>query len=68
MGVPPCPSINGKLDFPCCHIFKLKVLRASKAPPYNTPDIRVAGFLEKIKPIRPPLKTIPPATSPMAMT
>jgi hypothetical protein len=59
---PACPRMNGKLDFPCLQIFKLKVLRASKAPPKSTPVLRVARFLVKTKPRRPPLKTSPPVT------
>ena len=54
--------MKGKLDFPCLQIFKLKVLRASKAPPKSTPVLRVARFLEKTKPRSPPLKTRPPVT------
>lgn len=54
--IPACPSMNGKLDFPCRQIFKLKVLRASKAPPKS----KVVVFLENIKPISPPLRTRPP--------
>lgn len=58
--LPACPSTNGKLDFPCLQIFKLKVLSASKAPPYNTPVPKDTAFFENTKPMSPPLKTIPP--------
>lgn len=58
--LPACPSTNGTLDFPCLHIFKLKTLRASKAPPNKTPVLRVVGFLENTNPRRPPLRTRPP--------
>lgn len=53
--------MNGKLDFPCLQIFKLKVLSASKAPP-EIKLLNADGFLEKMKLIRPPLRTIPPVT------
>lgn len=58
--LPACPSTNGKLDFPCLQIFKLKVLSASKAPPYNKPVPKDTAFFENTKPMSPPLKTIPP--------
>ena len=58
--LPACPSTNGRLDFPCLQIFKLKVLSVSKATPNNTPVPKVTAFLEKTKPRSPPLKTIPP--------
>jgi hypothetical protein len=58
--LPACPSTNGRLDFPCLQIFKLKVLSASKAPPNNTPVPKLTAFLEKTKPRSPPLKTTPP--------
>ena len=54
--IPACPSMNGKLDFPCLQILKLKVLRASRAPPKS----KVVGFLENTKPTSPPLRTRPP--------
>lgn len=52
--------MNGKLDFPCLQILKLIVLKASKAPPKRIPLLKVAGFLEKIKPTMPPVKMRPP--------
>lgn len=52
--------MKGKLDFPSLQIFKLSVLRASIAPPNSTPLPRAVGFLEKMKPRSPPLKTRPP--------
>lgn len=58
--VPICPKMKGKLDFPFLQIFKLRVLRANIAPPNRTPLPRAVGFLEKMKPISPPLKTRPP--------
>ena len=59
--LPACPRMNGKLDFPCLQIFKLKVLKTSKAPP-ETKLLNADGFLEKMKLISPPLRTIPPIT------
>lgn len=58
--------MNGTLDFPCLQNFKLKVLRASKAPPKSTPELRVEGFLERTKPRSPPLKTSPPVVQKFA--
>lgn len=55
--------MNGKLDFPCLQTLKLMVLKASKAPPKRTPLLKVAGFLEKIKPTMPPVKTRLPVMS-----
>lgn len=52
--------MNGKLVFPSHHTFMLMVLRANNAPPKRTPLLNVEGFLEKIKPISPPVKTRPP--------
>lgn len=52
--------MKGKLDFPCLQIFKLKVLRASKAPPKSTPVLKDAGFLENANPASPPLNISPP--------
>ena len=54
--------MNGKLEFPSLQILKLKVLRASKAPPKGTPVLRVVGFHVKTKPRSPPLKPSPPVT------
>ena len=54
--------MKGKPDFPCLQIFKLKVLRASKAPSKEHTSGQSARFLEKTKPRSPPLKTSPPIT------
>lgn len=58
--IPACPRTNGTLDFPCLQTFKLKMLRASKAPPKSTPVLKVVGFLVNTKPAIPPLRTSPP--------
>ena len=54
---PACPRMKGKLDFPCLQIFKLKVLRASKAPSKEHSSGQRARFGEKTKPSTPPLST-----------
>lgn len=53
--------MNGKLDFPCLQILRLKVLTASNAPPIKA-VLKLAGFLEKIRPKSPPPSTRPPVT------
>lgn len=53
--------MNGKLDFPCLQILRLKVLTASNAPPIKA-VLKLAGFLEKIRPKSPPPSTRLPVT------